>query len=165
METIYLYVDGGCLANGKEGAQMYWSLGIKRNSGEVKEFTFDGKRLPNPFKFDRSFFDDKTLLDGHNTNNIAELLAVHAALFYIKGLVRRYELAQSKLHEHVRFEIVSDSEYAIGVVTGAYVPKKNKRIVEENVGLFNGLNDVDTEYPFIAFSHAPREKIVEILGH
>ena len=79
--------------------------------------------------------------EGQGTNNVAELLAVSKALFYI----RDFEWEGSAGYDTPAV-IRTDSEYAIGSVTGAFSPKVNVELVRKLAAEFE-------HYPNVRFEH------------
>ena len=89
----YVYTDGACVNNGKEGASA--GIGVYFGEGDVRNIS---RRV-----------------EGKQTNNVAELMAILAA----------YEVIKDDIGGGKVVAIVSDSEYAIRCC-GSYGERMNK---------------------------------------
>jgi ribonuclease HI len=99
LASVIFYTDGACSGNHREGRQGRMGAGIVGiANGHRREWSI-------PL--------------GPGTNQMAELLAVKAALLKVKD----------RPHTHVT--IITDSQYAIGCLTGGWKVVANRELVEE----------------------------------
>jgi ribonuclease HI len=139
MEQIHLYVDGGCPNNG-HATSMFWSMCIEY-SGCAETHKFDA----DPYYIDQY----------GATNNVAELLALGEAFEWLYYAIRGYADNGLDFMEEFEVTIHSDSQYAIGALTG------NK--VKANVSLVSSLMTMyDPKWKLV---NEPREVMVQKLGH
>ncbi len=96
----YVYTDGACSNNGKEGAKA--GIGIYFGENDARNVS---RRV-----------------DGKQTNNIAELLAI----------ISVYDIIKEDLEQGESFTIVSDSVYAIRCATD-YGEKHSKNGFTKNI--------------------------------
>lgn len=95
----------------------------------------DGSALKNakdaPAGWACYFVNEKVLKSGsfYGTNNIAELFAISYSLWYF---INRINIANAKI------TIKTDSEYSIGVITGAKKAKANLKLI-------NGIRKLEKE--------------------
>lgn len=100
MDTIHVYVDGGCLGNGGDNPKAYASYTVEYK-GEVKAKV------------------EKINLPTCHTNNEAEYGALSLAISYLNGLFER---------AHKKFDVIihTDSQLVYGqVIKGNKVKAKN----------------------------------------
>jgi ribonuclease HI len=110
LEGICVLVDGGCLNNNRPVSErsMYGSLTVYYNGKRVESTIDNAKCLVHRVEIEPN---------GAASNNIAEVTMVMKALNYVVELMRR-----SPHNLHGKVTILSDSELALGLVSGAMKP-------------------------------------------
>jgi ribonuclease HI len=99
--TVLIYTDGSTIANGQRGAKSGYGVFFAKENLMDKNLS---RRVPRLEK---------------QTNNVAELMAIHEAIHIGKDLPGRPFL-----------KIYSDSNYAIDVVTGKKNASKNTELID-----------------------------------
>jgi len=126
-ETIdvdyYVYTDGACSNNGKEGACA--GIGVYFGEGDPRNIS---RRV-----------------EGKQTNNVAELMAILAV----------YDIIKDDIVNGKKIGIVSDSEYAIKCVSsyGDKCNKQNWNVDIPNKELVKTVYQMYTDKPNIGFIH------------
>lgn len=114
MSDFRLYTDGSSHARGEKPGGWGWIL---------TKWTGDGIREPRQLRPIHAGYG------GHprTTNNRMELSAIMQGLGRLaSGCCERRCLSGGD----VRIEVVSDSQYALGIASGRYVPTKNKDLAD-----------------------------------
>jgi ribonuclease HI len=154
-KTYTCYVDGGCLRNGREDASAYGSFKIFQgydNSGPILK---EEKEFP-------IVVVATTGCPRRPTNNMAEGISINRALTCIIHMgILNAEGSQAR--------IFTDSEILLNQILGVYRINNPqlKLIARERNSLvtrYNKESGRDFKKVF-TFLKAPREMIVEILGH
>jgi len=158
LDGICVLVDGGCLNNNKPVSErsMYGSLMVYYNGQPVNFTLYDkeyhygdqgGRRCTIPS------------VDGWASNNLAELEMVSEALDYVTGLERR---AQAKGSTLPVVTIMSDSEFALGMASGAMkVGKKTDQSIADIVTEIR----VKVSKCSAIFQHVDNVWVKSVLGH
>lgn len=111
---VSIYTDGSSGAKG--GRPGGWAWVIVRDDKEVIAADCGGS--------------------ANTTNNIMELTAA------IKGMLAIEHLKKDKrIEDHEVIELVSDSQYALGIASGGYMPVKNLELAQQarEVAAFTGV--------------------------
>lgn len=137
INTVEVFVDGGCPSNGSADAQGFYSFAVKVN-GEVVRLVHKQPLVDE--------IGDST----KQTNNVAEYVALLSALRYIAADQRRAGLS---------YTLYTDSKLVHDQITG-------KANVKDMVLIGLNATALDLLHSLKVFiERVPRKQIVSVLGH
>lgn len=166
LDGICVLVDGGCLNNQKPVSErsMYGSLTVFNGGKQVESTVYT--QVDNVQHCDIAYVHKFTIADAYNhaSNNMAEVVMVRKAIEYVHTLAQRMAAKGQKLDS---VTVMSDSEWALGVVTGVYKIKAQNEVAFHNdlatlkhvKGLLEGLGCT------VIFQHVNNLWVKSVLGH
>lgn len=165
---VCVLVDGGCLNNNKpvDERKMYGSLTVFR----------EGRQVPSRYVVDvDDLLKDKgTQLvwkfslaeqQGWASNNLAEVIMIRTALRYLWQRIER-AICTEKPH-YKEFLVMSDSEWALGVVTGQFKIKAANELVYHNflADIQHYTADLKKHGVTVTYQHVNNQWVKQVLGH
>ena len=158
---ICVLVDGGCLNNNKPVSErsMYGSMRLFKDGIHVQATC----PVDNASKRIHHRYNIPAICD-HASNNLAEVVMLRIGMEYVHKLVNRMREQGQKLDS---ITVMSDSEWALSVVTGAYKIKACNEIPFNNdlqsIKHLKGI--VEQEGCSIIFQHVDNLWVKSVLGH
>ena len=166
-EGICVLVDGGCLNNNKPVSErkMYGSMTVFYNGKQV-ESTIEF--FAEPYYRETKCIHKYNLMDRgeHASNNMAEVVMIRTALEYVLNLILRQEQQQNP-RKLDAITVMSDSEWALNVVTGAYKIKAQNEIAYDNeLTTINYIKAMlEKRNITLIFQHVDNVWVKSVLGH
>jgi ribonuclease HI len=165
LDGICVLVDGGCLNNNKPVTErsMYGSMTVF-NGGKQVESSVDLYHTEPQDETKLIHKYDIMDMYQHASNNMAEVVMVRTAVEYVYALVKRMAAKGRTL---TSVTVMSDSEWALCVATGAYKIKPQNEIAFHNdlTTLKHVKGLVEELGCTINFQHVNNLWVKTVLGH
>ena len=167
LEGISVLVDGGCLNNNKPVVErsMYGSLTAFCDGKQV----VTTHHVLGPVEQDIKCVVHKysiPAVNGHASNNMAEVVMLRRAMEYILSVVHR-QISQPNPKKLDLVTVMSDSEWALGVVTGAYKIKAANEVHFHNdlTSIQHIKSALEKHGVTVVFQHVDNLWVKSVLGH
>lgn len=166
---ICVLVDGGCLNNNKPVSErsMYGSMTVFYNGKQVASRYFVNiEHIEEMFgEGDPKLIHTFDITGDNASNNYAEVAMLRTALRYAWQLVARMGFDEKEIPGDIT--VMSDSEWALSIITGAYKLKAQNQAAYNNLlADVNHYNHALVQHGCdVIFQHVNNLWVKSVLGH